>query len=192
MSRTCRSSSARSSPARAPRRLALALACAPLLAFSVPSLPLDHPTVDVGGSVSGPIVGLSADTLPKGTFTLGWRLDWSDPLLLGHLSSTVSWSPDRDLPSSERSHASIAYRRYDWRAHASWNDADFYDLFGPTKRSRKGWDAGLGWSRLITQPSAPCSSWWPISTTVCTKLGSRSAGVAMSRYGKPNSSTAAA
>ena len=36
------------------------------------------------------------------------------------------------------------YERYDWRAHAAWNDADFYDLFGPTKVSRKGYNVTVG------------------------------------------------
>ncbi len=35
------------------------------------------------------------------------------------------------------------YRR-DWRAHASWNDTDFYDLFGPTRTSRRGYSFGVG------------------------------------------------
>ena len=34
--------------------------------------------------------------------------------------------------------------RYDWRGRAEWNKADFYDLFGPTKTGRKGYDVGVG------------------------------------------------
>ena len=40
---------------------------------------------------------------------------------------------------SERIHLSADYQRYDWRASASLNRADFYDLFGPTKVGRKGY-----------------------------------------------------
>ena len=31
----------------------------------------------------------------------------------------------------------------------SWNRSDFYDLFGPTKRSRKGYAAKLGYDWLL-------------------------------------------
>jgi hypothetical protein len=33
-----------------------------------------------------------------------------------------------------------------WRAALSWNRSDFYDIFGPTKRSRKGYAAKLGYT----------------------------------------------
>ena len=41
-------------------------------------------------------------------------------------------------------HANVEYHRYDWRGRAEWNKADFYDLFGPTKTSRKGYVVGIG------------------------------------------------
>jgi hypothetical protein len=41
------------------------------------------------------------------------------------------------------------YERYDWKAHAAWNDADFYDLFGPTKVSRKGYNVTVGHSNTL-------------------------------------------
>jgi hypothetical protein len=36
------------------------------------------------------------------------------------------------------------FQRYDWTARFKWNGADFYDLVGPTKTSRKGYAVGLG------------------------------------------------
>ena len=36
-----------------------------------------------------------------------------------------------------------------WRGALSWNRSDFYDLFGPTKRSRKGYAAKLGYDWLL-------------------------------------------
>jgi hypothetical protein len=45
-------------------------------------------------------------------------------------------------------HIEGEYERYDWRGHASFNKADFYDLFGPTKTGRKGYVVGVG--RLTT------------------------------------------
>ena len=47
-------------------------------------------------------------------------------------------------PASERIHLAAEYERYDWRASAALNRADFYDLFGPTKTGRKGYRALVG------------------------------------------------
>ena len=80
----------------------------------------------------------------KDTAAVGMRLDLSDPLRLNNADISVSVSPERGLPARERVHVSANYERYDWHAHGTWNDADFYDLFGPTKRSRKGYSIGVG------------------------------------------------
>jgi hypothetical protein len=79
----------------------------------------------------------------KDSAALGARVDFSDPLRLNNASFSVSFSPDQSLPTNERTHISAEYRRYDWEARAAWNDADFYDLFGPTKTSRKGYFVSL-------------------------------------------------
>jgi len=69
---------------------------------------------------------------------LGWYLRWDDPAQFHMLEVTGSYSPDTELPSEERPHFSIRYNTLNWRLEYWHNDADFYDLFGPTKRSRKG------------------------------------------------------
>lgn len=80
----------------------------------------------------------------KTTAAVGAHLRLSDPLSLNGLSLTGSYSPAGDVEKSERLHVRADYRRYDWRARASWNDTDFYDLFGPTRTSRKGYSFGVG------------------------------------------------
>lgn len=80
----------------------------------------------------------------KDTASVGLALNFSDPLLLNRLRLTAGWTPDTSLPASERVHLSAAYERYDWRASAALNDGDFYDLFGPTKVGRKGYDVLVG------------------------------------------------
>jgi hypothetical protein len=85
----------------------------------------------------------------KDSTAAGLRLNLSDPLLLNRLALAASYSPDGDLSSDERLHLDLRYNRYDWRAHATWNDADFYDLFGPTKTGRKGYSFGGGWGRTL-------------------------------------------
>lgn len=80
----------------------------------------------------------------KRTQAIGWRANFSDPLQLNRASVSLSISPWGDLPGRERVHVRADYERYDWKAHAAWNDADFYDLFGPTKVSRKGYNVTVG------------------------------------------------
>ena len=52
---------------------------------------------------------------------------------------------EQKLPSDERGHVDITGRYDFWHGELSWNRSDFYDLFGPTKRSRKGYAAKLGY-----------------------------------------------
>ena len=79
----------------------------------------------------------------KDTAAVGVRLDLSDPLRLNHASLAVSFSPTSTIAPTERLHIRGEYERYDWKAHAAWNSADFYDLFGPTQVSRRGYSVGL-------------------------------------------------
>jgi hypothetical protein len=85
----------------------------------------------------------------RGSLGLGYRLNFSDPMMLNQLSLTAAYTPDTDLPSDERIHARLQYERYNLRAALSWNTADFYDVFGPTYRGFKGYSADLGWSKYL-------------------------------------------
>ena len=90
----------------------------------------------------------------KGSPAAGMRWNLSDRLQLNRLSLAASYSPDTGLPASERVHLGAHYQRYDWRAEALLNDADFYDLFGPTKTGRKGYGVGVGhkWTLIYDEP----------------------------------------
>jgi hypothetical protein len=85
----------------------------------------------------------------KDTGAVGVRANFSDPLQLNRLSLAASYSPTGSIDSDERLHLRADYHRYDWRAHATFNDASFYDLFGPTKTGRKGYTAGIGYHRTL-------------------------------------------
>jgi hypothetical protein len=85
----------------------------------------------------------------KNTFALGYQFNFEDPLQFASLGVTVAGTPGGSLPSDERSHVDITGRYQFWRAALSWNRSDFYDLFGPTKRSRKGLAAKLGYDWLL-------------------------------------------
>ena len=80
----------------------------------------------------------------KDTGAVGMRIDLSDRVRLNRGSVTASFSPITDLPTIERFHVQGEYERYDWRANASFNKADFYELYGPTKTGRKGYEIGVG------------------------------------------------
>ena len=85
----------------------------------------------------------------KDSIAYGYRFNFSDPLSINRISLTTSYSPDHSLPSDERMHAQFEFHRYDWRASAAYNAADFYDLFGPTKTSRRGYVFGLGYDKVL-------------------------------------------
>jgi len=74
----------------------------------------------------------------RDTAALGYHMNWFDPMGLNGLSATASYSLDSSLASGERLHADIEYRKFNWGFRYWHNLADFYDLFGPTERARKG------------------------------------------------------
>ena len=89
----------------------------------------------------------------KNAAGVGYHANFEDPLAFANLGLTVAYSPGHDLPSDERTHIEIAGRYRFWRAGLSWNRSDFYDLFGPVKRSRKGYAAKLGYDWPIISDS---------------------------------------
>lgn len=85
----------------------------------------------------------------KDTVAVGAHLRFSDPVGFNHLTFNAGFSPTGGLDDSERLHLRGEYRRYDWTARASLNDTDFYDLFGPTKSSRKGYALSLAHTNYL-------------------------------------------
>ena len=85
----------------------------------------------------------------KNSVAYGVNAVFSDPIQLNTATLTAAYSPDSSLPESERLHLRADYRRYDWKASARLNDADFYDLFGPTKVSRRGYWFGVGHTNVL-------------------------------------------
>lgn len=72
----------------------------------------------------------------------GLRMNWQDPLGVDAIDAQLTYSPHNILPPAERIHANINYRHLNWKVSAGMNSADFYDLFGPTRTSRKGYYVG--------------------------------------------------
>ncbi len=92
----------------------------------------------------------------RNTLALGLFVNAADPLGLGTLDLTATYTPDNTLPADERLHLSASYRYWDWTVSASYNQADFYDLFGPTLTSRRGHTVGLAYNKALSS-DAPAS-----------------------------------
>jgi sugar lactone lactonase YvrE len=85
----------------------------------------------------------------KDSIAFGGHARFSDPIGFDGLNLTVSYSPDTDLAAKERLHAAVDFRHFDWTAGLKWNAGDFYDLFGPTKRSREGYSAYVNYNHAL-------------------------------------------
>jgi hypothetical protein len=85
----------------------------------------------------------------KDTAAVGMRAEFADRLRLVGVSVDASVSPDPNLPANERAHVSFDAHLWDWKLTGYYNYADFYDLFGPTKLSRKGESLKLAHSQYL-------------------------------------------
>ncbi|HUO81917.1 MAG TPA: hypothetical protein VM616_03560, partial [Gammaproteobacteria bacterium] len=85
----------------------------------------------------------------KDSVAFGWHFNFQDRIGFDNLDVTAAYSPDGALASDERAHVKLDYRHTNWNAGFRYNGADFYDLFGPTKRSRKGYAYTVGYQRAL-------------------------------------------
>jgi hypothetical protein len=85
----------------------------------------------------------------KETVGLGYHFNFADTLGFARLGLTMAVTPNAKLPSNERSHIQLKGEYKGWRGSVALNRSDFYDLFGPTKRSRKGKELRLGYDDLL-------------------------------------------
>jgi len=80
---------------------------------------------------------------------VGANARFGDPLGLDWINVDSSYSPDDALPSKQRLHLAVTAHMPEWTAGAAWNRADFYDLFGPTKRSLAGYNGYLSYDHFM-------------------------------------------
>jgi len=80
---------------------------------------------------------------------VGAHAQFDDPLSLGTIGVTAAWTPSQDLPSEEKGHVDVRYQYLGWHAGLAYNRSDFYDLFGPTIRSRRGYQMDGGYDRAL-------------------------------------------
>lgn len=89
----------------------------------------------------------------KNTVSLGYRLNWRDRTGLSDISVFIGGSPWSAYDNDQKFHFSLHASYWTWFVHADWNKTDFYDLFGPTKRSRAGYSISLGQKKQFTLQS---------------------------------------
>ena len=80
---------------------------------------------------------------------LGYHAHIDDPLTLATIGLTVAYTPSRSLDRDERLHLDARYRYLGWHGGVSWNRSDFYDIFGPTIRSRRGFAMRGGYDEML-------------------------------------------
>ncbi len=85
----------------------------------------------------------------KDYVAFGLRMNLSDFINLHSLRLTTTYSPSQTLSKDERFHASLQYRYINWTLRGAYNETDFYDLFGPSKTSRKGYGVGLQYRKTL-------------------------------------------
>ena len=81
----------------------------------------------------------------KNSVALGANARFGDPLGFDSANIELSYSPDNKLPAKQRTHFSADLHHTRWSAGVAWNGADFYDLFGPIKRSLAGYNGYIGY-----------------------------------------------
>lgn len=85
----------------------------------------------------------------KDGVTAGLHVNIEDPAYFNQIDVTLSYSLDSTPAGGERLHADVRYQGLNWRGRYWHNDADFYDLFGPTKRARKGDAFIIGYDKAL-------------------------------------------
>jgi hypothetical protein len=85
----------------------------------------------------------------KDSVGIGYHVNVGDPLGFAAIGITAAVTPDSKLRGDETGHAELTGRYQNWHGRLSWNRSDFYDLFGPTKRSRKGYAVAAGYDDFL-------------------------------------------
>jgi hypothetical protein len=74
----------------------------------------------------------------KGAVSPGYFFHFEDPLQFNQVNASFSISPFGHMRDRDRFHARVQYKTLNWDLQYKHNGADFYDLFGPVERSRRG------------------------------------------------------
>lgn len=86
----------------------------------------------------------------KNEIVAGYRMNWQDRTGLSKIELFLAGSPWSQYPGDQQFHGHLQWNYWNWNLDAAWNKTDFYDLFGPTKRSRAGYSVGISHDRKHT------------------------------------------
>lgn len=79
----------------------------------------------------------------KTSAAVGMKMNFMDPLWQNSLDMSFSYTPDEAVAENERLHFRFKFENWRLAIRGAYNRADFYDFFGPTKASRKGYGLGV-------------------------------------------------
>ena len=78
----------------------------------------------------------------KTSTAVGLKTNLMDPLWQNTIDAAFTYTPAKEIHGNERFHGRFKYENWRWAVNGAYNRADFYDFFGPTKASRKGYSVG--------------------------------------------------
>ena len=93
------------------------------------------------------------------TPVLGYRFNVNDPVGLSSMNMSVGLSPWSNNAWKNKFHVDFDWKYYFWNLKVAWNHMDFYDLFGPMRKSRKGYVVQLAYDYSNTLISPYDKSW---------------------------------
>ena len=100
----------------------------------------------------------------KDSVGAGLHARFTDPIGFSTVRVTGSYRPDSELSSKERAGARVRFEKEFWELGLNWNAGDFYDLFGPTKRSREGYGAFVAYDRpIVYRPPQTMNLRWKLA-----------------------------
>jgi len=82
------------------------------------------------------------------TPVLGYRFTFQDPLGLNSIKMSIGLSPWSNNDKINQYHAQFEWKFWAWKLNASFNPTSFYDLAGPMRSSRKGWQVSLSYDKV--------------------------------------------
>jgi hypothetical protein len=81
---------------------------------------------------------------------VGYRMNFSSPIGLHNFDLTAAVTPFKDtLGTDELFHARARYSYGSWSVSGWYNLSNFYDIFGPTRMSRKGYSLGVQYDESL-------------------------------------------
>ncbi|MCO5252138.1 MAG: hypothetical protein M9949_12080 [Candidatus Kapabacteria bacterium] len=87
--------------------------------------------------------------------SFGFRAKLMDKVFLSTTDLNISYSYNQLIPENERLHLYLKLKYWFWELTVAHNKTDFYDLFGPTKRSREGQFITIKYHDYIIQNRKP-------------------------------------